>query len=153
MIHIQNAVNESSENAIRHTLWLALATRDFGSNHARRMGYANESYVNYDMTQIDYETLQTVFLCSEEADTLVDLLNNEIGIRIGGEDWDLINREMAEKVIEAFRDEGLWVVFKSDFIGDEHYSYTIKRHKISQEEYSSAIKAIDEINKAKWFIK
>ena len=137
-INIGKAINcpqntdGSPQNAIRHTLWQALITRDYGAVQAERIGAAHED-------NIPFNTNIRLFSSREEADEVVDLLNNEIGRRVGENNPSANNRDMAKYVMKEYYSAGLWTV-KSNNNG----SYTIEKTKISIKQYYAAI---NEINK------
>lgn len=109
-----------------------------GSEHAERIGNAHENNPNID-------TLVRVIngpATKEKrgiADSIVDLLNNNIGREIGESNKGATNKELAIKVLEVFLNEGLWT-FQIDASGN----YIIMQTKITQEEYE---KGVEEINR------
>lgn len=124
----------SSRNAIRHTLWQAILTDEFGINQAERIGNNHETGA-----KVDYS--KRVFSNIEEADRLCDLLNNEIGRSIGKQNKDADNATMAKKVADTFYHSGLWTV--SENSGN---NFKIQKTKISKLEYSKMINEIKKLN-------
>ena len=75
------------------------------------------------------------------ADTVIDLLNNIIGRRIGKENKGADNKTLALKVIEEFYKEGLWVgITKADG------SVSIQKETITRKQYVAAVKEINKKN-------
>jgi RHS repeat-associated protein len=118
-------------NAYRHVLWQGMITNQIGENDASRIGYAHESGAIPDLTQRKFSKLN-------EADKVIDLLNNEIGRKIGKENKGASNIEMAKLVAEEFYLNGLWTAKKVDD------NYLIEKTKITKEQYE---KFLNEINK------
>ena len=140
--NIQKAANLTGggegdqRNAIRHTLWQAILVKEFGVSHAKRIANAHEDYSNIDI-KIDIN--QRTFHSLGEADKVVDLLNNEIGRKIGVKNRFANNKTLAKKVVEEFCYNGLWTSSTND-----DGSVSIQKTKITKEEMQ---KAIVEINK------
>ena len=120
-------------NAIRHTLWQAIITRDYGTDEARHIGNVHEDNHDLDLNQ-------RIFNDMKPADSTVDLLNNIIGRELGRKNPNATNVELAKKVMEEFLKNGLWTV---ENINGE---YRIQKTRITQEEYESAIKEINKKN-------
>jgi hypothetical protein len=68
------------QNAIRHTLWQAITTRDLGAKAASRIANAHETTTNIDLNQRKFNGGDEGL---ENADRTIDLLNNQIGRGIG----------------------------------------------------------------------
>ena len=122
----------SPQNAIRHTLWQALITRDIGSKQAERIGAAHEDNTPVDINQRDFTSLS-------KADKVADLLNNQIGRKIGETNTFSSNKDIAKLVMKEYFDNGLWTAR-----GNEKDGYKLVRTKITEDQYKSAI---IEINK------
>lgn len=137
-INITKAANMTSGkegdfgNAIRHTLWQSIITKELGIENAKRIGDAHE-----DKTYVDLE--QRSFDSMSYADTVVDLLNNSIGREIGSQNENLSNQELAIKVVEVFYKIGLWTATTN-----KDGKIIIQRTRINDSQYNAAI---DEINK------
>lgn len=125
----------SHRNAIRHALWQALLTNVVGKRQAKRVGNAHE-----DDTKVDLS--QRLFNNMLEADRAVDLMNNEIGRRIGEQNIGVSNVTMAEKVAEEFYHSGLWTVSEiSDSI------YKVQKVKLNEGQYNSMVLETNKLNK------
>ncbi len=121
-------------NAIRHTLWQAIITKEMGTDHAERIGNAHEDNLDVDLSK-------RIFGSIDQADKAVDLLNNNIGRKIGADNKGASNKTLAGKVMETFYKQGLWTVTRN---GDG--SFSIQREKISREQYNAAMKEINKKN-------
>ena len=121
----------SPQNAIRHTLWQALITRDCGENQAKRIGNAHEDNIHVNTNQRNFSSLL-------DADRVVDLLNNEIGRTIGKKYSSSSNKDMAKMVMKEYYQSGLWTAEHND-----DGSYTVVKTRISTEQYNAAIKEIN----------
>jgi len=119
-------------NAIRHTLWQSIITKELGIENAKRIGDAHEDKTNLDLKQRLFDSMSY-------ADTVVDLLNNSIGREIGSKYGNLSNQELARKVVEEFYKNGLWTAFTN-----KEGNIIIQRTRINDSQYNAAI---DEINK------
>ena len=142
-VNISNVLGFQKEsgtpnNAIRHTLWQSIITRELGSEHAERIGNAHEDNPQID-TSIRVINGPATKEKGEIADTIVDLLNNKIGREIGENNKGATNNELAIKVLEVFLNDGLWT-YKIDSSGN----YIIMQTKITQDEYE---KGVEEINR------
>ncbi len=116
-------------NAIRHVLWQAIITKEFGAEIAKEAGDAHEG--------MGVKTGDSRFKSLDEADRAVDTLNNQIGRTIGEQNSDQSNKALAQKVLEHYSSVGLYVATKND-----DGTYTVERRKISAEEMNKARKAI-----------
>jgi RHS repeat-associated protein len=121
-------------NAIRHTLWQSIITKEFGTEHAKRIGNAHENNPKTDLTQREFTTM-------EDADQTVDLLNNEIGRNIAEQNTGATNVELATAVMDEYKNNGLWTVS-----GNKKDGYTIQRTAITNEQYEAAIREINRKN-------
>ena len=90
-------------NAIRHTAWQAMITKDFGEDIASRVADCHEDDWN--------KTSQNkIFNDREAGDTYVDLKNNEIGRAIGKSNPKATNKQIMTKVMEQYQSKGLYVL-------------------------------------------
>ena len=132
--HLTSKGEGSQRNAIRHTLWQAILTNEFGKGQAERIGNAHEDGIDIDLSQRRFGT-------PELADKAVDLLNNEIGRSIGERNPGADNATMAEAVAAEFRDNGLWTVT------DNHdNTYSIQKTKISQKQYTQVVNKLKNLD-------
>ena len=133
--------NGSQQNAARHTLWVAAMTRNYGRRFAQMGSDAHEydpyilrNHPNYP----NYEYMR--FASLYDADTAVDLLNNQIGIRIGMEEGSGEVRDIMYEVLDEFyRGDGLWVV-RPNIENGETISYSIERQRISHHHFNYAMR-------------
>ena len=110
--------DRGSENgAFRHSLWQATITSEFGGSVAAQAGNAHEENPFVDLSV-------RVFSKLDEADQTVDLLNNVIGRRIGTTYQGANMKELANLVLDEFKNNGLYTV-KKDKDGDWIVSKTI----------------------------
>ena len=123
----------SHSNALRHTIWQALITKDFGVDQAIRIGMAHESNIKV------YKT--SGFETKGGADNVADLLNNEIGRQIGKE-FQGSNYDLILSILDQFRDKGLWLVQELD-----DGIYTVKLETISNEQYNNGMIELNKLNK------
>jgi len=104
----------SEVNAARHTLWQATITNKFGANIGTEAGNAHEDNPNAidgkSATVLKTMTYKTM----EAADEAIDLSNNIIGRGIGEANKGLGMKDLAQKVIDEFHDNGLWSATKQD---------------------------------------
>ena len=127
--------NEGDQgNAIRHTLWQSIITNKFDEQTAKRVGDSHEDNPYVDITQRNFSSMT-------KADTVIDLLNNIIGRRIGKENKGADNKTLALKVIEEFYKEGLWVGITKD-----DGSVSIQKETITRKQYVAAVKVINKKN-------
>ena len=136
----ENALREGSQvNAFRHTLWQSSITSQYDASTAAQAGNAHEAFpfaVNGSS-----DPSQQVFQTSGDADQSVDLLNNSIGRDIGSNNSNLSTQELAIKVLDTFKNEGLWTSTKQ-----EDGTYKISKTKITDEQYKSALEKIKKLD-------
>jgi hypothetical protein len=102
--------NGSERNAFRHTFGQAVITQKWGRKHAEAVGAAHENIPTIDTTKRSFSNRTAPSNALFEADTVADQLNNEIGRRIAESLGSKAStRDIAEKVLRTFRDEGLYV--------------------------------------------
>ena len=132
--NISRGPEGSHRNAIRHTLWQAMITNEFGSDQAERIGNNHENGPKPDLSQRKFSSM-------EDADMVCDLLNNAIGRSVGEKNKGADNTIMAEKVAEEFHNNGLWTASRNP-----DGTVSIHRHKISNAEYQNMIREIKKMN-------
>ena len=120
-------------NAIRHTLWQAIITKEIDATHAERIGNSHEDNNKLDMNQRVFEDMAS-------ADASADLHNNIIGRKIGTNNPNASNVELAKQVLTEYKDNGLWTVTKKE--GKYHLQKTI----ITQKQFESGIHGINNKN-------
>jgi hypothetical protein len=98
----ENQDDRGSQNgAFRHTLWQAAITSMYGESIAEQAGNAHEKNPSVDLSQRYFSNL-------DEADQVVDLLNNQIGRRIGKQNMGANMNELAQIVLSEFVSNGLY---------------------------------------------
>ncbi|MDC9593567.1 DUF6973 domain-containing protein [Xenorhabdus sp. IM139775] len=121
-------------NAFRHTIWQGTLAARYGEKIAKHVGYANE--VN---PRIDLNIRQ--FATPDEADQTVDLLNNEIGRRIGLNSNTTSMKALAFATLEIYHKEGLYVALKNSS------GYEVVKAKLDDHQYNymkSVYEKVDE---------
>ena len=139
-VNLQNNAGFSKKeggqgNAYRHTLWQALLTNALGNDHAMRIGNVHEDHIPTDMNRRNFENMA-------DADTMADVLNNEIGRSLGITYQGADNNVLAGAVLEEYKENGLWEVVKS-----EQGNYRVVKNTLSQEQYNAAMHVIQQKGK------
>ncbi len=126
--------DRGSENgAFRHTLWQATITSEFGSRVALEAGNAHEKDP---FTNLSVRTFSSL----DDADQTVDLLNNQIGRRIGSQNKNVNMKDLALQVLEEFKNNGLYTATKKDKV------WTVKKTKLSNEKYKQLQSLFNSLN-------
>ena len=126
--------DRGSENgAFRHTLWQATITSEFGSRVALEAGNAHEKDP---FTNLSVRT----FSSFDDADQTVDLLNNQIGRRIGSQNKNVNMKDLALQVLEEFKNNGLYTATEKDKV------WTVKKTKLSNEKYKQLQSLFNSLN-------
>ena len=120
-------------NAIRHTIWQAMITNEFGEQIANTVADCHEDDWKKD-------SQKTVFKDQEAGDTYVDFKNNKIGRSIGKNNPKATNKQLITKVMEHYHTKGLYVLKKD---GD---AWVPVLDKISKQQLQQAIKIIQTKN-------
>jgi RHS repeat-associated protein len=128
----------SESNALRHAIWSGAIAARFGENIAERITNAHEGITigAQDNAHVDFSQPSPDNMGG--ADSVVDFLNNQIGIQIGlklGEDaseWDV-----AVQALNVQLNEGLWTATT-----DSKGNINISRTKITKEQYDTAMKTL-----------
>lgn len=128
--------NEGGQrNALRHGIWQAMITQEFGKDIASAAGFAHEGFsvpeAKATATGYNISGMGSEFLA--EADALADLLNNTIGQEIGENNPNATNVGISKLVLTEFYENGLWTVQETET------SYTITKTKLTTEEYEAAL--------------
>lgn len=138
------SIDEGSErNALRHTIWSGAMTSKFGENIAQRIGNAHEGIPLSAQKNAHVDFGQPAPTNLGAADSVVDFLNNAIGRQIGldlgsgATEWDI-----AVQALDVQLNEGLWTAKK-----DENGDITISRTKITQDQYKTAMKNLNILNR------
>lgn len=129
-------------NAFRHALWQAIISSEYGENVSEKVGSAHEENPSL-LRQLEIvsggELVVSHLMDIEIADEIVDLQNNIIGRKLGCDNSNLNNSELAKKLLQVFKESGLYV---AENYADTHY-YKIKKVTIDQETYDTAIDLIE----------
>jgi len=147
------------QNAIRHTLWQAIVTKEFDFMIAVRSGNLHEETIFIDYEKRDFGYGKKAW---EEADMTVDFLNNRIGRKIGKKykEFGFTNVQMAEEVLCEFRNEGLWVipaVLDRLLRGSEKYDeiirliggeirFTIEKRKLTPDAFNRGLEELKKLS-------
>ena len=123
----------TSGNAIRHTLWQAIITKEIDATHAERIGNAHEDNSKLDMNQKVFDNMAS-------ADASADLHNIIIGRKIGTNNPKASNVNLAKLVLKEYKEKGLWTVTKING------KYHLQRTKISQKQYELGVQEINKKN-------
>ena len=121
----------SARGAFRHTFWQALISKSFGCKTADDIGKGHDPKIP--QLKESYKNLS-------DADTMVDTLNNIIGRSLGADNTKS-NAELAKEVLDFQHNFGLYSVTKND-----DGSFGIGINKLSDEEYNSALKKLENLN-------
>jgi RHS repeat-associated protein len=113
------------QNALRHGLWSAAIASAFGSDAAKDVTNSHEGIGVGQSGSIDWSRPNNGDALLN--DSMVDFLNNQIGISIGEANPDATVSELAELVLTEFADNGLWTATQ-----DDNGNITIQRAKISE---------------------
>ncbi len=117
-------MDEGSENgAVRHVLWQAKIASKYGNEIAKNVGNVHEVNPNVDLSIRKFSNIS-------DADQTVDLLNNEIGRKIGTNYRNYNMHDLALIVLKEFKDNGLYTAEK----GNDGFWHVEKR-KLSKELY------------------
>ena len=116
--------DEGSENgAYRHTLWQASITSEFGSKTAIEAGNAHEENPFTSLKNRSFKSIA-------DADQTADLLNNMIGRGIGEENKEAGMDDLANLVLDEFKNNGLYTSSKN-----KDGNWNISKTKLSSDKY------------------
>ncbi len=119
-------MDECSENgAFRHVIWQASITSEFGSEIAQEAGNSHENNPNVDLSVRNFSNFT-------DADQTVDLLNNQIGRRIGEQNKGKNMQELSIIVLDEFKNNGLYTASQ-----DNKGTWNISLTKLPVEKYSA----------------
>lgn len=97
----------SKRGAFRHSLWQASITSKYGSKTAEEIGNIHEKDINVDLSK-------RVFKSAEDADVVVDLLNNKIGREIGFHNRTKNIKYLAQQILIYYYNNGLYSAEKNN---------------------------------------
>jgi RHS repeat-associated protein len=134
--------NEGSQvNAFRHVLWQATITQAFGTDIAKEVGYAHEENPNAIDNKNGALLANATFKTLDKADESIDLANNITGRAIGSSNENLGMKDMALKVLDAFKEGGFWTAAKQ-----EDGTWKMTNSKITGEQYNTLKAVFQKLN-------
>lgn len=129
------------ENAFRHAFWSADMANSFDETTARQLANAHEGIGPYQGVTIDFS--QKFEGTTGLADSMVDLLNNQIGRDLAANlPENASAKDMAVAVLGVQLKQGLWTVKK-----DKNGNISLVQSKISQAKHDSAMKTLNQLDK------
>ncbi len=96
-------------DAFRHTYWMTLLTQEIGSRKALKLG---KSYERGNKTDFSKKIFEDNYL-PDYMSCKMDLLNNEIGIKIGRQNINASKIELKSIVIEAILEGKMFIIKKN----------------------------------------
>jgi hypothetical protein len=123
-------------NAFRHVLWQSTITGAFGSGIANQVGKAHEANPIAIDNKSSAQLQNTTFKTLAEVDESIDLANNIIGREIGESNKGLGMKDMALKVLDAYKEQGFWTSTKQ-----KDGTYRMTKTKITDKQYDE-LKAV-----------
>ncbi|MDN3583836.1 RHS repeat-associated core domain-containing protein, partial [Mucilaginibacter flavus] len=134
----ENDAKEGSQvNALRHTTWQATITSQFGAGIATQIGNAHEDDPKVDLSKRTFTGDNALHL----ADQSIDLLNNQIGRQVGGDNKGASIKDLAMKALDVFHTKGLFTATIN-----KDGSVTISKTKITDKQYNTAVKNLQNTN-------
>ena len=120
---IESNEQSSRIGALRHPIWQAYITSRYDKGVAKIIGDNHEENPQMDLSIRKFNNMS-------DADAAVDLLNNQIGRRIGEINNGKTIKELSLKVLDEYYQNGLYsLVYGYD------NSWNVKKNKITQDEY------------------
>jgi len=129
----------SESNGFRHVLWQAMITAQYGRAIADEAGRAHEGIGYWEQTDIDWQAAPIQRI--EALDQLVDVLNNEIGRRIGEKHPEASNKQLALLVLDEQKNKGVWLVEEG-----RDGALRVAKRTISDQQYQTARKELDRLD-------
>ena len=130
----ENSAKEGSHvNAYRHGLWQASITSEFGESTAKQAGNAHEENPHADKTQTAFTGENAL----SQADQVVDMLNNDIGQKIGSDNPNASMKDLAVAVLQQFHSDGFYTASTA-----KDGTVTITKTQLTRSQFTSALKAI-----------
>jgi hypothetical protein len=127
------AMEGSHVNAFRHTLWQATITKTMGANIAKEVGNSHEENPFVDKGIRVFYGPQAL----AQADQTIDLLNNEIGRKLGIDNKNLTPKELALKTLEYFKENGLYTAVRQ-----KYGEIKIEQTKLTEAQYKVALQTL-----------
>ncbi|MDE9557000.1 hypothetical protein KKJ06_16600 [Xenorhabdus bovienii] len=132
----------SQTNAFRHATWMSTVTARYGIEVAHYIGNAHESiasrgdaknFKHIDLNQRSFVGYDALL----KADSIVDMLNNQIGRKIGLESGTKSMKQLSLNALEHFHKEGLYVFTDGEYVQKAgYYGITIGKERITDEQYN-----------------
>jgi len=127
-------------NALRHVIWQGMITLHFGEVISTAAGMAHEDDENIELlAKHKAKKGEVSYVEIDEADSIADLLNNELGRALGKELSERKRTTSAKDVSRAavgqFFTSGFYVVHQN-----EDGTYSVKRKRASRESLNKAMK-------------
>ncbi|WP_417940944.1 DUF6973 domain-containing protein [Flavobacterium sp. RS13.1] len=132
----------SESNAFRHALWSATMSTRYDEEIATKAGNAHEGGKIFDALSIDFNS--PLIQNTDYADSVVDLLNNEIGRQISeGIGNDFTSQiDIARQVLNVQVTHGLWKVST-----DKNGNISISRKKISERQFNASLQILNNLDR------
>jgi len=91
-------------DAFKHSYWMALLTQEIKAKKARKIGIIHE--------KVNYRCFKRNYNCQDSAASAMDLLNNEVGIKIGNENTNTPRKELIDLIINYIYNKKMYVIKK-----------------------------------------
>lgn len=131
--NIDNPAQGAYRNALRHTIWQAIITAQYGSQQAERIGMTHENDTNIHSLDYYYSDI-------DKGDEQVDLRNNVVG-RIIGQLAEGSIIDIVDSIVDYSRNVGLWVLEKTE---DNNYRVVLKT--ITEQQYKDMKEELLKLN-------
>lgn len=95
-------------DAFRHTFWMALLVREINQKKAYKLGLAHEKGNKKDFKKSRSEEGEL----PDAKSSKMDLLNNDIGIKIGFENKNISEKKLVYLIRTAILEGNLWIISK-----------------------------------------
>ncbi|MDC9616238.1 hypothetical protein PSI19_20755 [Xenorhabdus khoisanae] len=134
----------SEVNAFRHAVWISTIAAQYGEEIAQHIGNAHEGlwgkmpekfYKNIDLNKRTFDDM-------EQADSAVDILNNQIARELGEKSGSKSMKKLSLGALDQFYHHGLYVFTNYEFDlensdnNDVAYSIEIGKRKITNKQYN-----------------
>jgi len=128
-------------NAFRHVLWSAMVRNEFDGTITKRATNAHEGV---GIGESQYVDMSAPFRGGDDielADHIVDVLNNDIGIRLSESMPNSSAKDLATMALYQFMSEGLWTTQK-----DKDGNLKIEKQKLDSSLYIQALKSLGSLD-------
>jgi len=101
--------NGGQVDAFRHSYWMAILVKEIGVNAAEKLGKAHEkgNYICYKKNKFEDGVIP------DSVSSVMDLYNNEIGIKIYKNNFNKSNKEIMQVVVTYIKDGKMLVIIKN----------------------------------------